>query len=84
MSEVFFFLNFLTLILCKPQLLLWSNVIKSLFGESNPILVSYKDQKVKADIMNESSLWGEYFPVTVIVTADTVLPNRAVVIGLIE
>ena len=59
-------------------------VIKSLFGESNPILVSYKDQKVKADVMNASSLWGEYLPVTVIVTADTVLPNRAVVIGLVE
>ena len=59
-------------------------VIMSLFGESNPVLVSYKDQKVKADVMNESSLWGEYFPVTVIVTADTVLPNRAVVIGLVE
>ncbi len=53
-------------------------VIKSLFGESNPILVSYKDQKVKADIMNESSFWGEYFPVTVIVTADTVLPNSII------
>ena len=58
--------------------------LKSLFGESNPILVSYKDQKVKADVMNASSLWGEYLPVTVIVTADTVLPNRAVVIGLVE
>lgn len=34
--------------------------------------------------MNESNLWGEYFPVTVIVTADTVLPNRAVVIELVE
>lgn len=59
-------------------------VIKSLFGESNPVLVSYKDQKVKADVMNASSLWGEYLPVTVIVTADNVLPNRAVVIGLVE
>ena len=34
--------------------------------------------------MKTSSLWGEYFPVTVIVTADTVLPNRAVIIGLVE
>ena len=59
-------------------------VIMSLFGESNPVLVSYKDQKVKADVMNATSLWGEYLPVTVIVTADTVLPNRAVVIGLVE
>ena len=59
-------------------------VIMSLFGESNPVLVSYKDQKVKADVMKASSLWGEYLPVTVIVTADTVLPNRAVVIGLVE
>ena len=59
-------------------------VIKSLFGESNPIHVSYKDQKVKSDVMNASSLWGEYLPVTVILTADTVLPNRAVVIGLVE
>ena len=59
-------------------------VIKSIFGESNPVLVSYKDQKVKADIMNASSLWDEYLPVTVIVTADNILPNRAVVIGLVE
>ena len=59
-------------------------VIMTLFGESNPVLVSYKDQKVKADVMNASSLWGEYLPVTVIVTADTVLPNRAVVLGIVE
>lgn len=56
----------------------------TLFGESNPVLVSYKDQKVKADVMNASSLWGEYLPVTVIVTADTVLPNRVVVLGIVE
>ena len=59
-------------------------VIMTLFGESNPVLVSYKDQKVKADVMNASSLWGEYLPVTVIVTADTVLPNRVVVLGIVE
>lgn len=59
-------------------------VIKSLLGRSNPVLVSYKDQKVKADVMNASSLWGEYLPVTVIVTADTVLQNRAVVLGIVE
>lgn len=59
-------------------------VIMTLFGESNPVLVSYKDQKAKADVMNASSLWGEYLPVTVIVTADSVLSNRAVVLGIIE
>ncbi|MCR4626787.1 MAG: hypothetical protein K5640_04000 [Treponema sp.] len=59
-------------------------VIMSLFGESNPVLVSYREQKVKADVMNASILWGQYFPVTVIVTADTVMPNMAVVIGLVE
>ena len=59
-------------------------VIKSLFGESNPVGVSYKDQKVKADVMTESNLWGEYIPVTVIVTADPLFSNRAVVLGLIK
>ncbi len=59
-------------------------VIKSLLGESNPILVSYKDQNVKASVMSASNYMGEYFPVTVIVTADSVLPNRAVVLGIVE
>ena len=56
-------------------------IVRSIFHDpSRPVSVTYKNQQVKADIVDNSCFLGEYFPIDVVVTGGSI----PVVLGYIK